>query len=91
MIAAAATGGDVTIKNVIPKHLESISAKLMEMGAIVEEGDDSVRVTVNKPLKGVNIKTTPYPGFPTDVQQPMSTLLSIATGRSLITESYLGK
>ena len=87
MIAAAATKGDITIKNVIPKHLESISAKLMEMGAIVEEGDDSVRVTVDKPLKGVSVKTAPYPGFPTDVQQPMSTLLSITAGRSLIAES----
>lgn len=87
MIAAAATKGDVTITNVIPKHLESISAKLKEMGAIVEEGDDSIRVTVDKQLKGVNIKTTPYPGFPTDVQQPMSALLSTVDGRSLITES----
>lgn len=87
MIAAAATKGDVTITNVIPKHLESISAKLKEMGAIVEEGDDSIRVTVDKELKGVNIKTTPYPGFPTDVQQPMSALLSTVAGRSLITES----
>ena len=67
MIAAAATKGDITIKNVIPKHLESISAKLLEMGAIVEEGDDSVRVTVDKPLKGVSVKTAPYPGFPTYV------------------------
>ncbi|MBD7912588.1 MULTISPECIES: UDP-N-acetylglucosamine 1-carboxyvinyltransferase [Clostridium] len=87
MIAAAATKGDVTIENVIPKHLESITAKLKEMGAIVEEGDDSVRVTVDKELTGVNIKTTPYPGFPTDVQQPMSALLSTVVGRSLITES----
>ena len=87
MIAAAATGGDVYIKNVIPKHLESISAKLIEMGVVVEENDDSIRVTVDKPLKGVNIKTTPYPGFPTDIQQPMSSLLSIVPGRSLITES----
>lgn len=87
MIAAAATGGDVTIKNVIPKHLESISAKLIEMGANVEEGDDSVRVYVTKPLKGVNIKTTPYPGFPTDVQQPMAALLSVVGGKSIITES----
>ena len=87
MIAAAATKGDVTITNVIPKHLESISAKLIEIGAIVEEGDDSIRVTVDKPLKGTNIKTAPYPGFPTDVQQPMSTLLSITEGRSLIVES----
>ena len=87
MIAAAATKGDVTITNVIPKHLESISAKLIVVGAIVEEGDDSIRVTVDKPLKGVNVKTAPYPGFPTDVQQPMSTLLSITEGRSLIVES----
>ena len=87
MIASAATKGDVTITNVIPKHLESISAKLMEMGAIVEEGDDSVRVTVDKELKGVNVKTAPYPGFPTDVQQPMSVLLCVTKGRSLVTES----
>lgn len=87
MIAAAATGGDVCIKNIIPKHLESITAKLIEMGVTVEEADDSIRVSVNRTLKGVNIKTTPYPGFPTDIQQPMSTLLSIVPGRSLITES----
>ena len=87
MIAAAATKGDVTIKNVIPKHLESIAAKLIEMGAIVEEGDDSVRVYVEGDLKGVNVKTAPYPGFPTDVQQPMSALLSIVPGKSLISES----
>ena len=87
MIAAAATKGDVTITNIIPKHLESISAKLIEMGAIVEEGDDSVRVTVDNELRGVNVKTAPYPGFPTDVQQPMSVLLSVTKGRSLVTES----
>ena len=87
MIAAAATKGDVTITNIIPKHLESISAKLIERGAIVKEGDDSVRVTVDNELRGVNVKTAPYPGFPTDVQQPMSVLLSITKGRSLVTES----
>ncbi|AYE34287.1 UDP-N-acetylglucosamine 1-carboxyvinyltransferase [Clostridium septicum] len=87
MIAAVATKGDVTIKNVIPKHLESITAKLTEMGANVEEGDDSVRVYVDGSLKGINVKTTPYPGFPTDVQQPMSALLSIVPGNSLIVES----
>jgi UDP-N-acetylglucosamine 1-carboxyvinyltransferase len=87
MIATVATKGDVTIKNVIPKHLESISAKLTEMGAIIEEGDDSIRVTVDGKLKGVNIKTTPYPGFPTDIQQPMAALLSIVPSRSLIAES----
>lgn len=86
MIAAVATKGDITIKNVIPKHLESIGAKLKEMGAIVEEGDDSVRVYVDGPLKGVSVKTAPYPGFPTDVQQPMSALLSVVKGKSLITE-----
>lgn len=87
MIAAVATKGDVTIKNVIPKHLESITAKLTEMGAIVEEFDDSMRVTVDGELKGVNIKTTPYPGFPTDIQQPMAALLSVVKSRSLIAES----
>ena len=87
MIAAAATRGDVTIQNVMPKHLESISAKLLEMGAKVEEGDDSVRVYVDGDLKGVNLKTAPYPGFPTDVQQPMCTLLSTAKGRSIIVET----
>ena len=87
MIAAAATKGDVTITNIIPKHLESISAKLIEMGAIVEEDDDSIRVTVDNKLRGVNVKTAPYPGFPTDVQQPMSELLSVTKGRSLVTES----
>ena len=87
MIASAATRGDITIKNVIPKHLESISAKLLEMGVEIIEGDDSVRVRYVGDLKGVNIKTMPYPGFPTDVQQPMSTLLSVVPGRSIITES----
>ena len=87
MIAAAATRGDVVINNVIPKHLESITAKLKEMGDIVDEGDDSVRVTVDKKLRPVNIKTAPYPGFPTDIQQPMSALLSVVEGRSLINEA----
>lgn len=87
MIAAVATKGDVVLKNVIPKHLDSITAKLVEMGAKVEERDDSVRVYVDGPLKGINIKTAPYPGFPTDVQQPMCTLLSSVPGRSLIVET----
>lgn len=87
MIAAAATHGDVLIRNVIPTHLESVSAKLREMGIEVEENEDSVRVrTVARP-KAVNIKTIPYPGFPTDLQQPMSVLLSIAEGTGIITES----
>lgn len=87
MIAAVATRGDVVLKNVIPKHLDSISAKLIEMGAKVEEKDDSVRVYVDGPLKGINIKTAPYPGFPTDVQQPMCALLATVPGRSLIVET----
>lgn len=86
MIAAAACGGEVRIKNVIPKHLESITAKLLEMGAEVKEEDDSIVIKADKNLKGVNIKTLPYPGFPTDVQQPMSTLLTVANGRSIINE-----
>ncbi|MGH4051781.1 MAG: UDP-N-acetylglucosamine 1-carboxyvinyltransferase [Clostridium sp.] len=87
MIAAAACGGEITINNVIPKHLESISAKLMEMGAEVIEGGDSITVRSEGRLKAVNIKTLPYPGFPTDVQQPMNTLLSVSEGRSIINES----
>lgn len=88
MIATAACGGKVTIKNIIPKHMESISAKLEEMGVGVEELDDSIVITSDPSnLKAVNIKTSPYPGFPTDVQQPMSVLMSIAKGRSIINES----
>ncbi|MBV4419614.1 UDP-N-acetylglucosamine 1-carboxyvinyltransferase [Clostridium tyrobutyricum] len=87
MIASAACGGEVTIENVIPKHLESISAKLVEMGSEIRENGDSITVKSTGNLKGVNIKTQPYPGFPTDVQQPMSTLLTVANGRSIINES----
>lgn len=87
MIATAACGGEVIINNVIPKHLESISAKLIEMGAEVIEHDDAVTIKSKGRLKGVNIKTLPYPGFPTDLQQPMSTLSTIAEGRSIINES----
>ena len=88
MIATAACGGKVTIKNIIPKHMESISAKLEEMGVLVEEFDDSLVITSDpQNLKSCNIKTSPYPGFPTDVQQPMSVLMSIAKGRSIINES----
>lgn len=87
MIAASACGGEVTVNNVIPKHLESISAKLTEMGVEVIESDDSITVKSKGRLKCANIKTLPYPGFPTDVQQPMCTLLSIAEGRSIINES----
>lgn len=87
MLAAAATKGDVLIKNVIPKHLEAITAKLVEIGAEVEEFDDAVRVVASKRLVHTNIKTLPYPGFPTDMQQVMATLLSIAEGTSIVTET----
>ncbi len=87
MIAAAATRGDLTIKNVIPTHMEALSAKLIEMGVTVEEGDDSIRVTCNRRPKHVNIKTLPYPGFPTDLQQPATVLLSTADGASIIVEN----
>ena len=87
MVAAAATGGDVTVCNVIPKHLESISAKLEETGAVVEDGDECVRVYRNGPLKKCNVKTQPHPGFPTDMQPQMVTLLAIAEGTSRVTEA----
>lgn len=87
MIAAAATGGDVIVDNVIPKHLESVSAKLAETGALVEENGDFIRVVGNGRPRPVNLKTLPYPGFPTDAQQQMSALLSVATGTSIITET----
>jgi UDP-N-acetylglucosamine 1-carboxyvinyltransferase len=87
MIAAAATRGDLTIKNVIPTHMEALSAKLIEMGVSVEEGDDSIRVTCQRRPKHVNIKTLPYPGFPTDLQQPATVLLSTADGASIIVEN----
>lgn len=87
MIAAAATCGDVVLKNVIPKHLESITAKLVEMGVKVEEGADTVRVYGTGRPNAINLKTLPYPGFPTDLQQPMTSVLCVADGRSTITES----
>ena len=87
MLAAAATRGDVLIKNVIPKHLEAVTAKLVEIGAEVEEFDDAVRVVAKKRLVHTNIKTLPYPGFPTDMQQVMSTLLCVAEGTSIVTET----
>ena len=87
MLATAACGGEVEILNVIPKHLESISAKLMEMGVEIDEHDDSIVVRSNKRLKGCKIKTLPYPGFPTDVQQPMTAVMCIAEGRSEVYES----
>ncbi|MCM0647134.1 UDP-N-acetylglucosamine 1-carboxyvinyltransferase [Clostridium swellfunianum] len=87
MIAAAACGGEVVVNNIIPKHMESITAKLIEMGVEVIENEDSIVVRSNRSLKGVNVKTLPYPGFPTDVQQPMTTLLAVSRGRSIVNES----
>jgi len=87
MIAAAATAGDVIIRNVIPTHLEAVSAKLLEMGVEVEAQDDAIRVRSSGHHRSVHIKTLPYPGFPTDLPQPMSALLSTAEGTSVITEN----
>ena len=87
MFAAAVTKGDVTVKNVIPKHLEAISAKLLEIGCEVIEGDDEVRVVGRPRQRSTNIKTLPYPGFPTDMQPQMAVTLALTTGTSMITES----
>ena len=87
MFAAAVTKGDVTVKNVIPKHLESISAKLLEIGCEVEESDDAVRVVAAKPLAHTHVKTLPYPGFPTDMQPQIGVTLALCRGTSTITES----
>ena len=86
MVAAAATGGEVLIKNVIPRHLECISAKLRETGTIVLENGDSVLVKGASSLRKINVKTLPYPGFPTDMQPQMCALLCVANGTSVITE-----
>lgn len=87
MFAAAVTRGDVTVKNVIPKHLESISAKLIEIGCEVEESDDAVRVVAAKPLTHTHVKTLPYPGFPTDMQPQITVALGLSRGTSIVTES----
>lgn len=87
MFAAAATCGDIIVKDVIPKHLESISAKLLEMGCTVIEGDDCVRVIGADKLKCTNVKTLPYPGFPTDMQPQIAVVLALAEGSSIVTES----
>ncbi len=87
MVAAAATGGDVLIKNVTPKHLESISAKLLEIGATITEYDDAVRVQRLGALKKCNVKTLPHPGFPTDMQPQIAVLLCLANGTSILNES----
>ena len=86
MVAAAATGGEVLVKNVIPKHLECISAKLRETGTIVQEYEDSVLVKGNGHLRKANVKTLPYPGFPTDMRPQMGVLMCMANGTSVITE-----
>ncbi len=87
MFAAAVTGGDVTVKNVIPKHLEATTAKLVEIGCTVEEFDDSVRVHANGRLNRTNVQTLPYPGYPTDMQPQITVALAIAEGSSTVKES----
>ena len=87
MLMVAATRGDVLIKNVIPKHLEAITAKLTEIGCRVDEYDDCVRVRADRRLSYANVKTMPYPGFPTDMQPQMTTLLALSMGTSIVTET----
>ena len=87
MFAAAATGGDVTVRNVIPKHLEATTAKLEEIGCEVEEFDDAVRVRAPKRLRRTHVKTLPYPGYPTDMQPQIAVTLALAEGTSIVTES----
>ncbi len=87
MTMAVATRGNILIKNVIPKHLEAISSKLAEMGATIIEYDDAVRVMADGEIKATQIKTQPYPGFPTDMQAQMAAVLGLATGTSIVTES----
>lgn len=87
MVAAAATKGDILIKNCIPKHMEPITAKLIESGATIEEFEDSIRVTMKDLPKAINLKTMPYPGFPTDMQPQMTTYLTLSKGSSLVIES----
>lgn len=98
MYAAAATRGDITVKNVIPKHLEATTAKLVDIGCEVYEMDDSVRVIASGSLRHTQVKTLPYPGFPTDMQPQMGVVLGLSQGTSVITESifenrfkYLGE
>jgi len=86
MIAAAATKGDIIIDDIIPKHLEPVTAKLKEMGVGIEEYGDSMRIFYEHELTPVNIQTLPYPGFPTDLQQPMTVLLSSLNGESIVVE-----
>ena len=90
MAAVAAAGGRLLIRNVIPKHMDCISAKLTEMGVTVEEEDDTLLVTRSQPLQRTNVKTQPYPGFPTDMQPQIAVVLSLAQGTSLVTEGVYG-
>lgn len=87
MTAAAVTKGDITVKNVIPKHLEAITAKLLEIGCTIEEYDDAVRVIGTTELKSTQVKTLPYPGYPTDMQPQIAVTLAISQGTSIVTES----
>ena len=87
MLAAVASRGDILIKNCIPEHMDSLTAKIVEMGATVEDLGDSLRVSCNKRPRSANIKTLPYPGFPTDLQPQMGVALSVASGTSIINES----
>ncbi len=87
MFAAAVTKGDIVVKNVIPKHLESISAKLTEIGCELKEADDCIRVVSSKPLVHTHVKTLPYPGFPTDMQPQITVALALSRGTSIVTES----
>ena len=87
MVAAAATAGDLMIKNVIPKHLEPITAKLRECGAFVEEFDDAIRVQATGRLHSCNVKTMPHPGFPTDMQPQFTVLLTVCEGMSIVSDS----
>lgn len=87
MIAAAATNGNVLVENVIPKHLESLTAKLREIGAQVVEMDDCIQVIGQEGYRSIDVKTSPYPGFPTDLQQPITTLLTLAKGSSIVTDN----
>ncbi|MCI8811263.1 MAG: UDP-N-acetylglucosamine 1-carboxyvinyltransferase [Oscillibacter sp.] len=90
MAAAAAAGGQILVKNIIPKHMDCITAKLQECGVVVEEHEDTLLVRRTDPLHKTNIKTLPYPGFPTDMQPQITTVLSLAQGISLVTESVWG-
>ena len=87
MAAVSATGGQILLKNIIPKHMDCITAKLVEMGVEVEENEDTLLVRRNGPLQKANVKTMPYPGFPTDMQPQVTAVLTLAEGTSLVTES----